>query len=245
MLGRTSCVVLAVLLCCCIAGAAFAADIVSVPTANQLKAGEVDVAAYYFWIDQDGLIPGVRSLDIDNVRLETLYAGLTDRWEIDVLRQDVDVPIVALPGGVVVDGVATFVNVNYLALPETAKYPAVVVGGWDVTQEFGHASWYVCTAKTLNPPVGGPPTGPIYRLHLSLGTGTEALFAEERHQGIFGGLQVLVRPMYPQVGLVGLWDGTDVITAVCFTPDPKWPTFKGGTFGDHWWAGLSFTFNAK
>ncbi len=43
-----------------LASVAFAADIVTVPTANQLKAGEIDVAAYYIGVHDlpDPLRPG-------------------------------------------------------------------------------------------------------------------------------------------------------------------------------------------
>ena len=144
MLGKLSYLVLAVLLCCCIAGAARAADIVTVPTANMVGAGNIDVAAYYIWVDESGLIAPIRHLGINDVRVQTLYAGLTDRWELDLERFDVDLPDD-------VNGVETIANLNYLALPETAKNPAVVVGGWDLSDQYGHASWYLCTAKTLEP----------------------------------------------------------------------------------------------
>ncbi len=236
MLGKLSCVVIAVLLVCCIAGAALAVDIVTVPTANMLGAGQIDVAAYYISVDQSGLIAPLRPLGIDNVRVQTLYAGLTNRWELDVERFDVDVPDF-------LNGDQTIVNLNYMVLPESAKDPQVVIGGWDLTQQFGHASWYLCTYKTLNPPVGGPPTGPIFRLHLSVGTATNSIFAEPRHQGLFGGLQVLVKPTYPQVGAVAMWDSQDMITGLTYCPSPDWPTFKGGTYGSHTWFGMSYTFN--
>jgi hypothetical protein len=80
------------------------------------------------------------------------------------------------------------------------KKPAVVVGARDLTNVYDHASYFLCTAKTLNPPVSGPPTGPIYRVHLSIGTEDNTLLGEGRHEGLCGGLQVLVRLMYPQVG---------------------------------------------
>jgi len=230
MLGsRIPAVLVALLLLCCAVTAGFAADIVTVPTANQLKAGEVDLAAYHIELDDFG--------PVDNVRALTLYAGLTDKIELDVHRYDVDVPVGS--------GVMTIVNATYLVLPETLDRPVVVIGGRDLTAEADHASWFVSAAKTLNPPVGGPPTGPIFRAHLSLGTEDNTLLGEPRHSGLFGGLQVLVKPTFPQVGVVGLYDGQDIITAVTYTHGPQWPTMKGGTFGDHTWIGLSYTFNAK
>jgi hypothetical protein len=223
------------------AGAATAGDIVTVPTANQVKAGEADVAIYYIGVDNDSLPTSIQGLNIGFVRAQTLYVGLTDRVELDVHRYDVDVI-----------GVETIFNATVVVQPETLKRPIIVIGGRDLTRAHKDptgaatgASYFVCAAKTLNPPVGGPPTKPIVRLHLSLGTADMTLFNEERHEGLFGGVQALLRPQFPQVGLVALYDGQDVITALTVTPQPKWPTLKGGTFGGHWWIGASHTFNAK
>jgi hypothetical protein len=217
-----------------VAAAALAGDIVTVPTANQLKAGEADVAVYYIAVDNEALIRPLRPIGIGFVRAQTLYVGLTDQVEVDVHRYDVDKL-----------GANTIFNATVVAQDETLKRPIIVVGGRDLSSVYGHASYFISAAKTLNPPVGGPPTGPIYRLHLSLGTEDNTLFGEGRHQGLFGGIQVLVRPMYPQVGAVALYDGQDIITALTYTPAKTWPTFKGGTFGGHTWYGISYTFNAK
>ena len=217
-----------------VAAAALAGDIVTVPTANQVKAGEVDAALYYIAVDNDALIVPLRPFDIGFVRAQTLYIGLTDQVEVDVHRYDVDKV-----------GADTIFNATVVAQDETLERPIVVVGGRDLSRAYGHASYFVSAAKTLNPPVGGPPTGPIYRLHLSLGTEDNTLFGERRHSGLFGGIQVLARPMFPQVGVVALYDGQDIITALTYTHDSKWPTLKGGTFGGHTWVGASYTFNAK
>ena len=210
---------LAVVLVALGAGIAMAGDIVTVPTANQVKAGEIDVADYYIFVDQDALIDPLQPLDIDFV---------------DVHRYDVDVA-----------GVNTIFNATYLVLEEDAQRPNVVLGGRDLSNEYGHASYFVSAAKTLNPPIAGPPTEPIIRLHLSLGTEDNTLFGEGRHEGLFGGVQILLRPSEPAVGLVALYDGQDIITGLTFVPKPGWPTLKGGTFGGHWWVGASYTFNAK
>ena len=215
-------------------GTVWAGDIVTVPTANQVKAGEIDVADYYIFVDNDALIEPIQPLDIDFVRVQTFYMGLTDEVEIDVHRYDVDVL-----------GADTIFNATVLVLKEDMKKPNVVIGGRDLSNVYGHASYFVSAAKTLNPPVGGPPTKPIVRLHLSLGTEDNTLFGEGRHEGLFGGIQVLFRPANPAVGLVALHDGTDVITGLTVVPKPGWPTLKGGTFGGHLWVGASYTFNAK
>jgi hypothetical protein len=216
------------------AGVVWAGDIVTVPTANQVKAGEIDVADYYIFVDNDALIEPIRPLDIDFVRAQTFYMGLTDKLEIDVHRYDVDVL-----------GVESIYNATYVIHEEDMKRPIVVIGGRDLSNVYGHASYFVCSAKTLNPPVEGPPTGPIYRLHVSVGTEDNTLFGEGRHEGLFGGIQILFRPSDPALGVIALYDGTDVIAGLTYVPKPGWPTFKGGTFGGHLWLGVSYTFNAK
>ena len=226
--------VVAVLLLAFAAGMAVAGDIVTVPTANQVKAGEVDLAVYYLGLDNDSLPEFIQPLDIGFVRAQTAYIGVTDKLELDIHRYDVDVL-----------GVKTIFNATWVLQQETLKRPIVVVGGRDLSREYAHASYFVSAAKTLNPPVGGPPTGPIVRLHLSLGTEDNTLLGEGRHEGIFGGVQAVLRPASPMVGAIALYDGTDVITGLTVVPEPGWPTLKGGTFGGHWWIGMSYTFNEK
>ncbi len=235
MRGTRAVVLLAsLLLVIACAGAVMAGDIVTVPTANQLKAGEVDLATYYVDVDRDSLIAPLRPLGIDSVRIQTIYVGVTDNLEIDAHRYDVDAI-----------GTETIWNATYLVQEEDAKHPAVVVGGRDLGRAYDSASYFISAAKTLNPPVGGPPTEPVFRLHLSMGTEDKTLFGEKRHQGLFGGIQVLLRPADPQIGLVALHDGQDLITGVTYTPKPDWPTFKAGTFGGHWWVGINKTYNSK
>ena len=95
-------------------GTVWAADIVTVPTANQVKAGEIDVADYYIFVDNDALIEPIQPLDIDFVRVQTFYMGLTDEVEIDVHRYDVDVL-----------GADTIFNATVLVLKEDMKKPNV------------------------------------------------------------------------------------------------------------------------
>jgi hypothetical protein len=216
---------LAVLLLALAAGAATAGDIVTVPTANQLKAGEADVALYYI---------GLEDMPIEFVRAQTLYVGLTDKVELDAHRYDLDKV-----------GAETIWNATVVVRPEDESGPIVVLGGRDLARAYGHASYFLSAAKTLNPPTEGPPTEPIVRLHLSLGTEDNTLLGESRHEGLFGGVQALIRPASPAIGLMGLYDGQDIITGVTVVPEPGYPTLKAGTFGEHWWVGVSYTFNQK
>jgi len=214
---------------------ALAGDIVTMPTANQVGAGDVDLAQYYINYDYP---PGYPEF----VYFTTMYVGVTDRIEIDAIYADAD----KVPS-------QTILNATVLVASERkGDYADVVVGIRDLSNVmqrlFGPGAGFepgpfVAAAKTLNPPAG-PPTAadcPIWRLHL--GVGQELGLATDpgnmNDHGLFGGIQALVTPT---VGAIALWDGTDHIAGLTYTPDPKGPTYKGGVFGDHWWLGVSYTF---
>jgi hypothetical protein len=228
---KTLYLIFALLLLCVLGASCWAADIVSMPTANQMKAGEVDTAGYYFFLDFDKPMPQF-------VRVETLYVGLTDKLELDLHRYDLDR---VAP--------ATLCIASYKLLSENQKQPDLVIGAKDIAdREFNPAvprktSYFLSAAKTLNPPAPGmAPKLPIWRLHVSIGTEDPSLLGETRHEGIFGGIQTLLTP---QIGAIVLHDGRDLITGLTITPNKSWPTIKGGTFGDHSWVGISYTWNMK
>lgn len=217
---------IAMLLVFALAGSCFAADIVTVPTANQLKQGQVDVAYYYVSLNFDAPAP-------QHVHAQTVYFGLTDRIELDAHRYDID--------GV---SASTIINASVLLMSETVTIPDVVIGGRNLGgSEVGGVpgsdkrSWYVAAAKTLNLPQYGAPELPIIRLHAGLGTEDLTLFEEPRHKGLFGGVQALLTP---DIGAVALHDGQDIITGLTYSPQGSGLTIKGGKFGSHWWAGLSW-----
>ena len=54
-----------------------------------------------------------------------------------------------------------------------------------------------------------------------------------------GGIQAIVTP---PLGAIALWDGTDEIIGLTYTPKPTGPTYKGGVFGKHFWMGVEYTF---
>jgi hypothetical protein len=203
------------------ATAAFGGDIVTVPTANQLKQGEVDLAYYHIELD----FPKPMS---QAVRVQTLFVGITDNLELDAHHYDVDK-----------GSNNTIWITTYKLLDESLFTPDLVVGARDVTRELGKTSYFVSAAKTLNPPKVGPALLPVVRGHLSVGTADDTLLGETRHDGFFGGIQIVLRAE-PEVGLIALHDGQDLITGITFTPGPNLPTLKAGTFGDHWWVGISY-----
>jgi hypothetical protein len=213
-----------------IAAGAFAADIVTVPTANQLKMGQTDAAYYYIGLDLPSAAP-------QYIQAQTAYIGLTNKVELDVHRYQPQ------RGK---DKSSTVVNSTYLLLSETAVTPAVVVGVRNLagekttnnpTIDSKKRSWYISAAKNITPMLPNGPVLPLIRIHASFGTADNTLLGEKRHEGLFGGVQALLTP---KVGAIALYDGQDTITGLTFTPSNKGLTIKGGTFGKHWWAGISF-----
>lgn len=218
--------VVATLLVVLLAGSCFAADIVTVPTANQLTQGQVDLAYYFIGLDAPNDKP-------QNVQVQTVYVGLTDTIELDAHRYDLDLL-----------GDSTIINATMSLMRETATMPDLAIGGRNIGgSDVGgipgsdKRSWFVTAAKTLNLPAAGPPALPVIRLHAGLGTKDQTLLGEKRHEGLFGGVQVLLAP---QIGAVALHDGQDLITGLTYSPEGTGFTLKGGTFGDHWWVGLSW-----
>lgn len=213
-------------------GCAWADDIVTMPTANQLKGGDVDIAAYYIGLDFPNAMP-------QYVQYQTVYVGLTDRFELDVHRANVDK-----------DKESTILVGSVKLLSESPTTPDLVVGcrniGGTATTNVPTVrgksedrSYFLSAAKTFffNPAAPGPP---LVRVHLSVGTEDWTLFGEKRHDGIFGGLQFLFRP---DLGAVIQNDGQDLITGITYMPINTGLTLKAGTFGDHWWVGLAFRRN--
>jgi hypothetical protein len=208
-------------------GLAQAADIVTMPTANQLKQGEVDGAIYYLDLDMPAAAP-------QSVNYQTLYVGVTDWLELDIHRADVK------------DDEESYVLVGSIKLlSESATRPDLVVGmrnigkaettNSPVKELSDDPSYFISAAKTFM--LGSQPGPPLVRAHLSYGTEDWTLLGEERHDGLFGGLQALITP---SIGAIVLHDGNDLITGVTFMPKGMGLTFKAGTYGKHTWVGLSF-----
>lgn len=223
------CLIVLILALC--AGMAFAGDIVTMPTANQVKKGEIDLAAYYLDLD---LVP-VTNLTPRFVQYETLYVGVTDWLELDLHQANVDR-----------DKNSTVVVASAKLMSETETHPDVVVGirnllGAETTNNpavanlSGDQSYYVSVAKTYFKDKPGPP---LVRLHASWGTADWTLLGEKRHDGLFGGMQFLFKP---DLGAVVEYDGTDTITGLTYMPmHTPGLTLKAGTFGTHQWYGVSY-----
>jgi len=224
-------VALALALC---AGPVIAGDVVTMPSANQMGPGEVDLAQYYIHFNYP--FPGLP----DHAFFTTMYVGVTDRAEVDVWYIKPD----TAPDQVVL-------NATGLVLSQRKGDDVdLVVGVRDVGDNlerlFGpnfDRGVFAAAAKTLNPPAGPPSkhNTPIWRLHLGVGTNLGLATNLDRiaRDGFFGGVQAIVTPT---IGAIALWDGTDDIIGLTYTATPKSPTLKGGVFGDHWWIGVNYTF---
>lgn len=222
-------VLLSACLALVLAAAALADDIVTMPTANQLKAREADIAAYYLDLSMPSGAPQF-------VHYQTLYLGLTDRIELDFHRADVNR-----------DARSVVTVASFKLQSEGPETPDVVLGIRNLTGEATtndpnvrsksrRRSVFLTGAKTyfMQEGVQGPP---LVRVHLGIGTQDWTLLNEKRHEGLFGGLQFLFHPV---VGAVVQRDGRDWITGLTIMPPGTGITIKGGTYGDHRWYGAAF-----
>jgi hypothetical protein len=218
------------------AGALMANDIVTMPTANLLKAGEIEVGGYYLKMDTP---PGVTGC----VKIETLYVGVTNQLEINAYNVN--------PDG---DKQSTLFRINYKVLSEKACQPDVVIGVDNPFKEsttyakppyapLNYASlsekpsFYLCTAKTF-PMTSKGFAGPLVRVHLSAGTETYDILDSQRHSGIFGGLQFRITPQW---GFVAEYDRRDLNTSLAYHVPGTQLALKVGTQGNIDWFGFAYT----
>jgi hypothetical protein len=213
--------------------AALAADIVTMPTANQLKQGQVELADYYLDLSYPGVPTAPRF-----VHYQTAYVGLTNYLELDVHHAIVDR-----------DANSTVLVASAKLLSESPTQPDVVVGVRNFTNaattnnlavrsDSKKASYYISTAKTFFKYADRKPGPPLVRLHASYGTSDWTLLGQERHNGLFGGMQFLALPW---LGGAVEYDGRDTITALTYMPvHTPGLTIKAGTYGPHQWLGVAY-----
>jgi hypothetical protein len=204
-------------------------DIVTVPTANQYRKGQVDVAGYYVGLQNPVGAP-------QNLTLAALNMGMTDRIELDGYWQDIDKDKQAI------------VLTGYLRLlRETVRQPGLVVGcknmnGASTTnaplysQLSRERSYFICAVHTV-PFNRHSKAPPLVRVHLCLGTADWTLGNVKRHQGLFGGLQFILRRDF---GISLLNDGADFIPALVYIPGNSGFLMKAGMLGPHWLAGVAY-----
>jgi len=204
-----------------LASAAMAADIVTLPTANQLKADQLEIA--YYRLDLDFKNPAAPG----KANLTTVYWGITDRLELDAWWYDPEK-----------GGSDLALNASFLVIPEGEVMPAVVVGVQDITTALptGKLSWYAAAAKNVIVSEARR-FFPVVRLHGGVGA--------KQNNGIFGGVQALVTRNLGAVVLYSsneaLLGGRNWITGLTYT-FPKTPlVLKFGTLGRHNWFGAAYT----
>ncbi len=111
------------LACVALCQGAFAIDIVTMPAANQLRGGEVELGTYYVKLQTPPSFP-------QHAYLEELAVGVTGKLEIDALYIDADG-----------DKDSTLVSFYYKVLKETRELPDISVGGWNITAIYDGFNW--------------------------------------------------------------------------------------------------------
>jgi len=208
---------LTMLLAICLAGALCSAGqaypIVTMPTANLVSEGNAWLN--YYWVDLNATNPHAPQ----TMQIGATYIGLTPKFELDITYLKPE----SVPG-------QTNVGVEYLALREDRKRPAVAVGAEDITQDSGHTSLYVALAKTVTPMKDHAPSYPMVRLNLGYGT--------EPRSALFGGAQIR---LVPEVGISALSDGHNSIYCLSYFVPKTTLVLKAGTWGDARWVGAQYT----
>lgn len=200
------------------ASAARAADIVTLPTANQTRAKDLELAYYRFDLDYP---PGAPT----SLGIGTAYLGVTDWLEIDAWWLDPN------KGGDKVQ-----INPSILLMRESLVRPSIVIGAQDITSTFGQPSYYIAAAKNV---IALPTRGllPVVRLHLGVGT--------KANEGVFGGVQVMLTRRVGAIALYsqndGLLGGDNIIAGLTYNFPVIPLVLKGGVAGKHTWVGIAYT----
>ncbi len=209
-------------------GSASGYSIVNVPTANQAPLGEVNVAYYSM---------SVHDLPVSHKNIGIVYATVAPRLELENTYIDIN-------NGAKSQNVF---NASYKLLAESKGNWDVVVGAKNIFSDDNSpdpdeqkTSYYLATAKTLNPPTPGEKWHSIYRVHVNYGT--------REHRGLFGGLQVAITPRlgfvamkFTNSGYADLFFGNTSEYAVVYSLGKNAPNLKVGTLGKHDWAGVDYS----
>lgn len=211
------------------ASSAGAYSIVNVPTANQAALHEFNIAYYGLSVKKD-LPPTHKDIFI-------AYSTVAPDLELEWIHVEINNGF----------GSQDLVNASYRVVREDRNMPDVVLGVKNLFEEENsphpderERSWYVATAKTLNPPQPGQPWSPVVRLHLNYGT--------KEHRGLFGGVQVAVTPQlgfvamrFTNSGYTDTFFGNAYELAAVYSLGQNKPNLKVGTLGEHFWAGLDYS----
>ncbi len=203
-------------------------SIINCPTANQAALHELNLAYYNM---------SIKDLPVTHKDIFVGYSTIVKNLELEWTHIDIN------KGAKSQD----IVNASYKLLPENPKFPDVVVGVKNIFKD-DHSpdpdeqktSFYIATAKTLNPPQPGKSWTPVVRVHVNYGT--------REHRGLFGGVQVAITPKLGIAALkftnspyVSTFFGNTMEYAVVYAFGPKLPTLKAGTLGHHRWVGIDYS----
>lgn len=212
-------------------------DILTMPTANMLKQGELELSYYHIDLNTPIAQPQI-------IEVQCIYVGVKDWLELNAQRVAVDK-----------DATSVVVSGNLRLLQESPTTPDVVFGcrnigatpttnnppfsTFNFRAKSANQSYYLCAAKTFffDHDNSGQPTPPLIRFHAGLGTADWTIGLEERHDGLFGGIQAVITPY---LGAILLDDGRDLITGIAIAPGPPGLVIRAGGFGDRWYAGLAY-----
>jgi len=167
--------------------AAWAGDIISMPTGNMVQPGNFELN-YIFW-DLEGVPAEGGGTIGDSAQIGELFVGATKNIELDVLHVDLQ-------------DVDNFTELNLYGqvLKETADRPGMVVGLTNVTGSNWLQSEDMASDKRISPfvifsynavqPAAAPNwNDPLVRLHLGYGT--------NYHENTpFGGAQIAFTPQF-------------------------------------------------
>ena len=216
-------------------------DVITVPTANQLKQGEIELAYYYAFLRKNDPEP-------EFMQIQTLYVGLTDRLELDAHRYaiDNDETSIILIGNVKLlsegkhGADVVFGCKNMAGTPTVDNPPFSPVNFRQLSTE---QSYYLCAAKTFRLRENqGPARPPFLRVQLGLGSPDWTIGLAKRHQGIFGGLQYVITP---NVLACVFDDSRNIVTAIGYVPPKTDLMIRAGTFGADWFLGLAYLWTPR
>jgi len=203
-------------------------SIVNVPTANHAALREVNLAYYSMSVDR---------LPVTHKDIIIIYSTVAPNFEVEYFHININK---GAPS-------QNLVNASYRVVAETRQLPDVVIGAKNIFED-DHSpnpdeqrrSYYIATARTLNPPKPGASWQPVVRVHVNYGT--------REHRGLFGGVQIAVTPQLGVAAMkfssspyVDTFFGNSMEYAVVYSLGKGRPNLKAGTLGRHEWVGLDYS----
>ncbi|MCD6351856.1 MAG: hypothetical protein J7M26_07040 [Armatimonadetes bacterium] len=173
-----------------VAGAAWAKDIVSMPEATMMGAGNLELAYIYWDLENINTPSGVVR---DYAHVGEFFLGITDWLELDYIHIELQGHVNTPFGDPLSD--RNELNLYIKLADETPDHPAVTIGAtnllgndWLPSDNVGQVagdhrtSPFIIFSQTLRPPKGGPPDWDNPAIRLQIGAGFN--FHEDKPFGI-------------------------------------------------------------